>query len=261
MKGKFVSIPFGMAFKKYYCSKCGAKLEKEKTHRVVTKDDKDYYQYHRHGTFPLRDYDVYGYQFKCPSCEARISYDDQCIIERIQKQRKSIILSPDEIKENYESSRVANNKRILIRNILLPVIFNFIAFTIVYLFVYNRKGTYLAIVPALFALTTLYIVFAAVREYNGKGKIKVNRSYSHEKVSQMERLHAYASHNKELIEKSNKCYCFYCKSVFESGEIDSYLKNEETALCPKCHIDSVIPDSIDENIDENIILEMHDYWF
>ena len=39
MKGKSWSIPVGMVFKKYYCSKCGGKLVKSKTHRVVTKDD------------------------------------------------------------------------------------------------------------------------------------------------------------------------------------------------------------------------------
>ena len=260
MNGKFVSIPFGMAFKKYYCSKCGEMLKKEKTHRVVTKDDKDYYQYHKHGTFPLRDYDVYGYRFKCPSCEARISYDDQCIIERIQKQRKCIVLSFDEIKENYESSRVANNKRILIRNVLLPVIFNFIAFAIFYFFVSNRTLPHFAIVASLFILSTLYIVFATVREYKGKGKIKINRSYSQEKKSQMERLHAYATHNKELIEKSDRCYCFHCKSIMESREIERYLE-EKTALCPKCGIDSIIPDVIDESIDETVISEMRDYWF
>ena len=77
----------------------------------------------------------------------------------------------------------------------------------------------------------------------------------------MERLHAYASHNKKMIGKSNKCYCFYCKSVFENGEVETYLAEEKTALCPKCGIDSVIPDSIDEKIDEAIISEMHDYWF
>ena len=42
MNGKFIFIPFGMVFKKYYCSKCGTKLEKEKAHRIVTKDDWDY---------------------------------------------------------------------------------------------------------------------------------------------------------------------------------------------------------------------------
>ena len=30
MNGKSWSIPFGMVFKKYYCSKCGEKLVKEK---------------------------------------------------------------------------------------------------------------------------------------------------------------------------------------------------------------------------------------
>jgi len=42
MNGKSSSIPVGMIFKKHYCSNCGARLEKECTHRVVTKDEKDY---------------------------------------------------------------------------------------------------------------------------------------------------------------------------------------------------------------------------
>ncbi len=201
MKGKSYSIPLGMVFKKYYCSKCGTKLEKEKTHRVVTKDDKDYYQYHEYGMFPLHDYDVYSYQFKCPSCEERISFDEQCIIERIQKKCSRFVLSPAEIKENYIACRKENNR------------------------------------------------------------MKIHRTYSYEKKSQMERLHAYSSHNMELVERSVKCYCFYCKSVFESGEIDSYLVNEKNALCPKCCTDSIIPDSINEAVDESIISEMHDYWF
>ena len=84
MKGKNYSIPYGMVFKKYYCSKCGMELEKERTHRVVSKDDKDYYQYHDHGTFPRSDHDVYDYRFKCPYCNTRISFEEQCIIKRIQ---------------------------------------------------------------------------------------------------------------------------------------------------------------------------------
>ena len=47
----------------------------------------------------------------------------------------------------------------------------------------------------------------------------------------------------------------------DSSEINRYLDEEETALCPKCGIDSIIPDGIDENIDKGIIEEMHDYWF
>lgn len=250
-----------MVFKKYYCSKCGTKLEKEKTHRVVTKDDKDYYQYHEYGTFPQYDHDVYSYRFKCPSCEARISFDEQCAIEKIQKRYKRFVLTPSEIRENHSESIKENNRRIWIRTILAPIVFNLIAFALFYFFVTDRTLTDLAKVAVIFMLYTIYTVFVTVRRHKGKGKMKMNRSYSQEKESQMKRLHAYASHNKELIEKSDRCYCFYCNANMGSGEIEKYLDKEETALCPKCGVDSIIPDSIDEQIDENIISELHDYWF
>ena len=87
MRGKSYSVPGGMMFKKYYCAKCGTKLEKERTHRVVTKNDRDYYRYHKRGRFPQPDYDVYDYRFQCPGCDSRISFDEQRIIEKIQKQK------------------------------------------------------------------------------------------------------------------------------------------------------------------------------
>ena len=58
MKGKSWSIPVGMIFKKHYCHHCGNKLEKEKNHRIVSKDDVDYYKYHDVGNYPRYDYDV-----------------------------------------------------------------------------------------------------------------------------------------------------------------------------------------------------------
>ena len=256
-----MSIPFGMLFKMYYCSNCGVKLEKEKTHRVVTKDDRDYYQYHEYGMFPLCDHDVYGYRFRCPSCKKRTSFDEQCVIERIQKQNRSIVLSSDEIKNNYEASREANTKRILLRIILIPIVFNFIFFTILYFACTNRTAIDLAKVVVLYTAVTAYSVFMVQRIHKGKGKRKINRSYAYEQESTLKKLHTYASHNKKLIEKSEKCYCFHCKNAFESTRIERYLVNEETALCPECGMDSIIPDSIDESIDENTILEMHDYWF
>mgnify|MGYP003300577526 CR=1 FL=1 len=131
MKGKSYSIPAGMVFKKYYCSHCGAKLVKSKTHRVVSKDDKDYYRYHNYGTFPRRDYDVYDYRFKCPDCGARISYDEQCIIERIQKKQGHTVLSSSEIKSNYSKDKKGNHKRVLLKSILIPIVFVLIAFSVV----------------------------------------------------------------------------------------------------------------------------------
>lgn len=132
MKGKSYAIPVGMVFKKYYCCKCGTKLEKERTHRVVNKEDKDYYQYQDCGTFPRVDHDVYDYRFKCPNCGKRNSYDEQCIMERIQKKSKSKILSSKEIKNNYQNCKHNNNKYVLTRNIMVPSIF-IIPFFILYI--------------------------------------------------------------------------------------------------------------------------------
>lgn len=262
LNGTYNSIPFGMAFNKpYYCSKCGTKLEKEKTHRVVTKDDKDYYQYHKQGTFPLRDYDVYDYRFKCPSCEARIAFDEQCVIERIQKQYGRSVLSSSEIKENYEEGRKANSNRILLRNILIPTVFITLFFALYFLTIYDKVLDNIIGLSIIYLAGVLTSVVVAIIKFKGIGKMKINRSYSHEKESQLNRLHTYASHNRDLVEKSDKCYCFYCKSVFDSSEVDRYLNDEKTALCPKCNVDSVIPDSINEPLDEEIIAEMQEYWF
>ena len=79
--------------------------------------------------------------------------------------------------------------------------------------------------------------------------------------TQLQKLHACSSHNRSLILSANKCYCFYCKAVFDSREIEDYADNGQTAICPKCSIDSVIPDSADDGIDEKVVTEMHEYWF
>lgn len=261
MNGKSYSIPLGMVFGKYYCAKCGAKLIKERTHRIVTQCDRDYYQYHDFGTFPLRDYDVYDYRFKCPSCNARISFDEQCIINRIQKKQGYFVLSSSEIKSNYKECKDDNNSSIFVRNILIPVILTPIAFTLLYLFGTDRTAKDLIVASILCMISTVVAVLDAIRRYKGNHKFKIKRTYSYEKETQLKRLHAYSSHNKQLIDVSNKCYCFYCRSCMKQSEIKEYIDNGQTAICPNCGIDSIIPDSIEETVDKKIISEMNAYWF
>lgn len=262
MKGKFWSIPIGMAInKKYYCSKCGAVLEKEKTQRVVTKDDVDYYQYHDYGTFPKRDYDVISYRFKCPSCNARISYGEQCIIERIQKKQGRTVLSSADIKANYKNIKDHNNRIALVEKILISIGLILLFFILYFLFGTKRTVEHFVYVSLLFLVFSLVTTLSVVRNHKGTGKMKHRRAYFHEKEAQMERLHSYSSHNNKLVNNADKCYCFYCMSGFDSIEIDSYIDEGQTALCPKCGIDSVIPDNIDEEINEAIILDMNRYWF
>lgn len=79
--------------------------------------------------------------------------------------------------------------------------------------------------------------------------------------NRLEKLHTYSSNNKRLIEKSSKCYCFHCKREMSSKEVTTYLSNEETALCPYCGIDAIIPDAINDELNDDIIDEMNKYWF
>ena len=81
----------------------------------------------------------------------------------------------------------------------------------------------------------------------------------------LKELHIYCRNNIELIEKSKKCYCFYCKSIVGAKEVldatTPFTKRIQTAFCPRCDIDSLIPDAIDEKITKEIIDDMHEYWF
>lgn len=261
MKGKSWSIPIGMVFKKYYCCKCGNKLKKEQTHRVVTKEDKDYYQYQKYNTFPRYDQDVYDFRFMCPSCEKRISFTEQCIIERIQHKCQNKILSSTEIKENYNKCKQADNKRVLIRDILVALFFNLIGFTLFFFFGTEKQQRDIIVLTSLFLIVMSLCIIGIVKHYKGSYKLRKNQTHSHEHISKMEKLQAYSSHNKDLIIESNKCYCYYCLSTFNKEDIIEYIDNDKTALCPHCKVDTVLPDSIDDEITKTTLKDMHDYWF
>lgn len=261
MFGKNISIPVGMVFKIHYCSQCGAKLKKERTHRVVSKDDVDYYQYHEYGNFPRYDHDVYNYRFKCPCCGKRISYEEQCIIKRIQRKCGSKVLSSATIKEHYEECKKNNNKRYLTSNILSSIIINLIICCFLFFF-YNYKSTEeIIFILVIFCIITAISITSIVKGYKGSQKLKRNKSYSYEHEALMNKLHAYASNNRELILISERCYCFCCKETFGSKKIQQYDKDGKTAICPKCGNKTLLPEAIDYKINRKVINDMNNYWF
>jgi hypothetical protein len=56
--------------------------------------------------------------------------------------------------------------------------------------------------------------------------------------------HKHSIHHREEVLSSDPCGCFYCLAVFPPSEILEWVDEIEsigqTALCPKCGIDSVI---------------------
>ena len=75
----------------------------------------------------------------------------------------------------------------------------------------------------------------------------------------MERMHHDACLHRALIERSKMVGCFYCKETYSPLEIVKWIDDGETALCPKCGIDAVLPDSAD--LADPVLKAMYEYWF
>ena len=73
-------------------------------------------------------------------------------------------------------------------------------------------------------------------------------------------LHARSHYNRGAVLDSKKCGCFFCLRIYEPALIDRWI-NEDTAVCPFCNVDSVLPESDDYELDDLLLLEMKEYWF
>jgi len=75
--------------------------------------------------------------------------------------------------------------------------------------------------------------------------------------------HRHSSRHREEVMASEVCGCFYCLSVFPPGEIERWIGPEggDTAICPKCGIDSVIGSASGLPITEEFLTRMKRHWF
>lgn len=71
----------------------------------------------------------------------------------------------------------------------------------------------------------------------------------------------FATSNKDALGKSKYAACYYCQQVFLANEVVEFLEVENTALCPKCGIDSVLPDTSGYEFTKENLLELHKFWF
>ena len=83
------------------------------------------------------------------------------------------------------------------------------------------------------------------------------------------KVHDACGWHEEAILKSKICGCFHCLSIFPPNEIEEWIEEREdcprgpgkTAVCPKCGIDSVLPDNIDSEITVKLLAEMQNRFF
>ncbi|CAN5736190.1 hypothetical protein BH20ACI4_BH20ACI4_06390 [soil metagenome] len=79
------------------------------------------------------------------------------------------------------------------------------------------------------------------------------------------------AHNKSIFHKSDIlsseiCGCFHCLEIFSPSKIEQWVDQnfedkEETAMCPKCAIDSVIGSASGFPITKHFLSKMRKHWF
>ncbi|MFT7619792.1 MAG: hypothetical protein ACI97A_003449 [Planctomycetota bacterium] len=80
----------------------------------------------------------------------------------------------------------------------------------------------------------------------------------------VETEHSNSFKNRTEVLKSEDCGCFYCVSLFRSGEVVEWWDDDnsgvgQTAVCPLCGMDSVLP--VRPGIDQKFLDRMHTRYF
>lgn len=73
--------------------------------------------------------------------------------------------------------------------------------------------------------------------------------------------HKHSSNHRGELESSALCGCFYCLSIFRPSEIVEWIDDDQTAICPKCPVDSVIGSASGFPVTKEFLKRMYDYWF
>lgn len=71
----------------------------------------------------------------------------------------------------------------------------------------------------------------------------------------------FATSNKVSLAKSEYAACYFCMEIYPAKEVIDFLATEDTALCPRCGIDSVLPDQSPYELTKENLLELHKFWF
>lgn len=75
------------------------------------------------------------------------------------------------------------------------------------------------------------------------------------------RAHRHSSDHRAEVMASELCGCFYCRRIYSPDEIESWIDDGQTAICPRCGIDSVIGSASGFPVTIDFLRRMKTYWF
>jgi len=65
--------------------------------------------------------------------------------------------------------------------------------------------------------------------------------------------------NRAALAEAGTAACFHCCTVYTAAEIHEWIDGGESALCPHCGIDAVLP--MRPTYDSAFLEAMHERWF
>ena len=82
-------------------------------------------------------------------------------------------------------------------------------------------------------------------------------------LRKLEIAHGHSTANRDEIERSDECRCFCCLAAFSPSEISEWIEDSggQTAICPRCGIDSVIGSASGVRLTDTVFEEMQEHWF
>lgn len=81
-------------------------------------------------------------------------------------------------------------------------------------------------------------------------------------VATHQALHALSSQHRTRVEASVRCGCFHCKKFFTPDTIRRWTDGGQTAMCPVCRVDAVLPESgLNKPLTQEILDSMHQVYF
>lgn len=76
--------------------------------------------------------------------------------------------------------------------------------------------------------------------------------------AELKELHKQCSHNRHALASGEEAGCFYCKKTCRLPDITKWVdRGSDTAICPHCSIDSLLPGVTDPEV----LTQMYNRWF
>ncbi len=87
-------------------------------------------------------------------------------------------------------------------------------------------------------------------------------------TARLKEIHHHSAGHRLMIQGAKTCGCFHCEAIFPAAEIALWCDDPEggltgnTAICPRCGVDAVLPDNIPGvELNPALLAAMHQHFF